>query len=88
MRETSRLSPGLCPNADQAVPFLLSFLLFLLFLLSRNLRIATRRHASKAATADVEVLTSAAGLTEPVLARKVLDLGKLPFVGGDERESK
>jgi hypothetical protein len=27
-------------------------------------------------------------LSEPVLAGKVLDFGKLPFVGGDERESK
>jgi hypothetical protein len=36
----------------------------------------------------VEVLAAAAGLAEPVLAWKVLDLRKLPFVGGDERESK
>ena len=27
-------------------------------------------------------------LSEPVLARKVVDFGKLPLVGGDERESK
>ena len=38
--------------------------------------------------ADAEVLEAVAALTEPVLARKVLDLGELPFVSGDERKSK
>lgn len=57
-------------------------------LLRQYLQIAIQEHQPNTATADVEILSAPAGLTEPVLAWKVLDLGKLPFVGGDERESK